>query len=303
MKVAIFSALIFSTIFLSISTMPTASEPAAAATAPVATPSPTTMPAPVLIPTTPIASPEQASAVAAPTPTPAAAAIPITSTPAPSTPESTVTAAPDLSAFEKEIGEVSKDFAEISTLKEELKTKLDKLDDKLQDSRVKAAQAKKIGIEVLQKDKASTQAENEQINSILQNVKTTQEYAQKEFFQQFENSIKKIDDLMKKVQDKINALQIKGLKLQLVKATKEAPVAGPGEAAPTEQKPEAEKTAEKTWLDKASDWLADKTAKLIGFMRKTFNSIKNWAYSSDQSTDEVKKNFKSDNVGPQSIQD
>ena len=291
-------------------------------TSPVITPTAQTLP---LQPASPISAP---SVVAAPAqlnpPSPVAAPAASVSMPAapaamPSAPTmassqaSAVTPPPvAVSVNDKDFEEANKNLTETVAIKKVLKDLVKDINDKLLDARKKVLSAQKLSFDVLQKTQAEAEPLIAQATADLQSLQALQSSVQADLVPKFESNVKQVEELIKKIQDKMNELQAKGLKFQMsqtqpvVPLQPSQPQSQVGQSSTTLPQsasepaiatqaatttPAADQSQGSPFYNRAWDWTTDKVSAAGNFIKSSWKQFKHWAFKSE--SDDVKKNLKS----------
>lgn len=284
-------------------TAPVVSNPAAPTVTPITTSVPATTtpspsaPVPVI---TPVSTP-----VSAPATAPVSTAGQVAK--GQSTPESPA-AATSASSNEKEFDELYQKLNQVAAIKKELKRQLGEIEEKLDAARKMAIESKEASFKIVQQSKTpEAEALVAQVEKNLQSLTETQKKLNDVDLPKFEDSAKKIQEIMQAVQNKMTELESKGLKLQISQAQLELQkkntlaqetVSEKGTAPQTT----AEKTqAEKTIPQKLYQMTINGLAIGISKTRRAWQNFRDWVYSKpEESSTEVKKNFKSSDLTSES---
>lgn len=264
--------------------------PQVAATPVIAAPAaPATSPAvPVVVAPAPATVPAPAAPVAAPAP--------VAATPA------------SISSNDKDFEEVSKNLTETVAIKKVLKDIVKDINDKLLEARKMVLGAQRLSFQVLQKTQAEAEPLVAQASSDLQKLQALQNTVQADLVPKFEGNAKKVEELVKNIQDKMNVLQTKGLKFQISQSqaqgqsqaqSNQPATTTPQASAGVTSVPGAPQTQSTTFYHRAWDWTTEKVATTTNFVTKTWKQFKSWAFKSE--SDDVKKNFKSGDAAKQEL--
>lgn len=258
---------------------------------------------PVVTPPAPAGQsvPVPAPVVTAPAAPSATPAVPVVTAPA------TPVVAP-ASSNDKDFEEINKNLTETLAIKKVLKDLVKDINDKLLESRKMVLGAQRLSFQVLQKTQSEAEPLVAQASLDVQKLQALQNTVQTDLVPKFESNAKKVEELIKNIQDKMNELQTKGLKFQISQSQTQAqpqaqsnqpstiPVQ-PGTA--TASVPSTTQTQSSTFYNLAWDWTTEKVATTTNFVTKTWKQFKNWAFKSE--SDDVKKNFKSGDAANQGL--
>lgn len=287
----------------SVPVMPASSQPAQNVTTPV-TPVSTT-------PKTETVTPVQVI-----TPVPVATSVPVAKPETPVTPISVVKPIAESSAStaqgktevavgakalndEKEFDELYQKLNQVAEIKKELKKQLGEIEDKLDSARKMAIESKETSFKIFQQSQTpEAEALVAQVEKNLQSLTEVQKKLNDVDLPKFENSAKKIQEIMQVIQSKMTELESKGLKFQIAQAQLElqkqsslaakdvAVEKGIGSQVP---KPRVEKTFSR----KIYEYTISQIASGISTTKRAWQRFKKWVYSRpEESTAEVKKNSK-----------
>lgn len=231
------------------------SQPAAAPTATVASPTPMGMPTNATTPQPPAAQ-GMPSAMPSGMPT----AMPTSTT----TPTATST-----EVAQQEITQLNQIIENIKTAKKELKDQLKQIDDKLSETRTDIAGMRKSSSEILSKaQEADAQALLNTINASLTKVSATQTLVTGDLLRSFDGNIAKIQSLIEQGQALVKTIQAKGYQHQIAQSQlqtlEEKTKATAAAQAAAKEKLEAQKKQAGVWHS------------ITGFFAKATHRIKNF---------------------------
>ncbi len=271
----------------------------------VITPVPVATSVPVAKPVTPVTPIPVVKPIAAGTTAATSSASPVTSTVAgsASTAQGKTEAAVGAKASndEKEFDELYQKLNQVAEIKKELKKQLGELEDKLDSARKMAIESKETSFKIFQQSQTpEAEALVAQVEKNLQSLTEVQKKLNDVDLPKFEDSAKKIQEIMQVVQSKMTELESKGLKFQISQAQlelqKQSSLAAKDVAAEKgigSQVPVAKPQVEKTLSRKIYEFTTSQIASGISTTKKAWQRFKKWVYSRpEESPADVKKNSK-----------
>ena len=293
-------------------TTPVLPTPAASTVTPVSAPIPastpvsTSAPVPAITPVSVITPVPAVASTQAPTPVPAptsstsSVAVPTTS-PVPSgqnKPEAPA-AVTTASSNEKEFDELYQKLNQVAAIKKELKRQLGEIEEKLDAARKMAIESKEASFKIVQQSKtAEAEALVAQVEKNLQSLTETQKKLNDIDLPKFEDSAKKIQEIMQVIQSKMTELESKGLKLQISQAQLELQKKNSlaqetvSEKGTAPQATAVKAQTEKTISQKLYQFTIDSLASGISKTKRAWQNFRDWVYSKPEESSEVKKNSK-----------
>jgi len=267
---------------------------AAAVPVPAAKPIPSVTPVPVITPIS--AGAPVSTSPTLPVSAPVAASVPAVQ----SKPEASV-AGVKASNDEKEFDELYQKLNQVAGIKKELKQQLGEIEEKLDSARKMAIESKETSFKIFQQSQTpEAEALVAQVEKNLQSLTEVQKKLNDVDLPKFEDSAKKIQEIMQVIQSKMTELEAKGLKFQISQAQlelqKQSSLAAKGvitENVGASQAPVAKPQTEKTLSRKIYEFTTSQIASGISTTKRAWQSFKKWVYSRpEESPTDVKKNSK-----------
>ncbi|MBX9830807.1 hypothetical protein K2X40_02535 [Candidatus Babeliales bacterium] len=177
-----------------------------------------------------------------------------------------------LKFHKEELNQIDTSMKTIQTNKDALKKQLRELDAKLGEAQAKAAEAKDIGFNVLQKDsEKGAQEDLAKIKQLIADIKTIREFVDSSFAQTFHDNITAIKVQIALIDQTIKTLQTQYPNVSLGELAKEQPV-----------EPEKAKSKE-------SGAVATTITKFTAWLVSSLKQIKNWTLSPSALEEQKKK--------------
>lgn len=192
-----------------------------------------------------------------------------------------------ISGNDNDFEEVNKNLTETVAIKKVLKDLVKDINDKLLNARKKVLNAQKLSFDVLQKTQAEAEHLVAQISADLQDMHALQTFIQSDLVPKFDSNVKQVEELIKKIQSKMNELQSKGFKFQMsqaqspmqakVQTTQDIvalPQTQPEASVASQFAPQAidaNQAHDKAFYSRAWDWATKQVVSAVNFVKSSWN--------------------------------